>query len=219
MHTPSSLDSSDLPSLDNRGRSFTDIVARIRNNDPSGREDLFALLNRGIRFYFARRVPSQEIEDRLHDLFMIVFAAIRNGNLRDPERLAGFIRVIAQRQVAAYIGTAVQRRNETSIDHDHHDQSIVFVDSGKTPEQIALEQEQTDLAVKILAGMNSREQEVLRRFYLLEQDPATIQAEMGLTETQFRLLKCRAKGRFAELGRRKMVRKQGLSSLLLKASA
>ena len=42
------------------------------------------------------------------------------------------------------------------------------------------------------------------RFYLREQTPEEICDEMGLTETQFRLLKSRAKARFAELGRKKL---------------
>ena len=45
------------------------------------------------------------------------------------------------------------------------------------------------------------------RFYLYEQSQDQICAEMGLTETQFRLLKSRAKTRFAELSRKTLTRK------------
>jgi hypothetical protein len=50
--------------------------------------------------------------------------------------------------------------------------------------------------------MSGRDREVLHRFYLLEQPPEQIQIEMGMTETQFRLTKQRAKSRFGELGKK-----------------
>jgi len=52
--------------------------------------------------------------------------------------------------------------------------------------------------------LKDHEREILRRFYLEEQTQEQICAEMGLTETQFRLLKSRAKARFGELGRRRL---------------
>jgi hypothetical protein len=47
--------------------------------------------------------------------------------------------------------------------------------------------------------MSRREFEVLSRFYLREQPRERIQLEMGLTETQFHLLKSRAKARLTRL--------------------
>jgi hypothetical protein len=44
---------------------------------------------------------------------------------------------------------------------------------------------------------------VLIRFYLDEQTPDVICRDMGLTETQFRLIKSRAKARFGGLGKRR----------------
>jgi putative toxin-antitoxin system antitoxin component (TIGR02293 family) len=52
------------------------------------------------------------------------------------------------------------------------------------------------------------EREVLTRFYLGEQPQDQICAEMGLTETQFRLLKSQARARFAELSRKMVKRKR-----------
>jgi RNA polymerase sigma-70 factor, ECF subfamily len=57
----------------------------------------------------------------------------------------------------------------------------------------------------------------LTRFYVDEQSQDLICSEMGLTETQFRLLKSRAKARFGELGKTKLVNKS-LHALFLRTS-
>jgi hypothetical protein len=59
---------------------------------------------------------------------------------------------------------------------------------------------------RLLCKMNHREFEVLTRFYLREQPPERIRLEMGLTQTQFDLLKSRAKARLTALIRRKLGR-------------
>jgi RNA polymerase sigma-70 factor (ECF subfamily) len=53
----------------------------------------------------------------------------------------------------------------------------------------------------------ARDKEILTRFYLREQSQEQICAEMSLTETQFRLLKSRAKARFGEIGKKKLASK------------
>ena len=61
--------------------------------------------------------------------------------------------------------------------------------------------------LKVLRGISARDREILTRFYLYEQTQEQICAEMNLSETQFRLLKSRAKARFGELGKRSLGRK------------
>jgi RNA polymerase sigma-70 factor, ECF subfamily len=55
--------------------------------------------------------------------------------------------------------------------------------------------------------MSDRDFEVLTRSYIREQPAERICADMGLTTTQFQLLKSRAKARLSELIRRKLARK------------
>ena len=67
--------------------------------------------------------------------------------------------------------------------------------------------EEEQLAVSVLKGISRRDREILTRFYLQEQTQEQICSEMKLSETQFRLLKSRAKARFGELGKRRLGRK------------
>ncbi|HEX7362366.1 MAG TPA: sigma-70 family RNA polymerase sigma factor, partial [Bryobacteraceae bacterium] len=76
------------------------LVARIKAGEDAGMEQLYKLFSRGIRYYLCRQLGPQELEDRVHDTFLIVVNAIRRGDLREPERLMGFVRTVVRRQVA-----------------------------------------------------------------------------------------------------------------------
>lgn len=67
------------------------------------------------------------------------------------------------------------------------------------------------------ALLNAHSREILTRFYLHEQSQEEICSEMALTETQFRLLKSRAKARFGELGKKKLAHK-ALHAFFLRTS-
>ena len=85
-------------------------MERIHGGDESGMEELYRLFGRGIRYYLCRQLGHQELDDKVHDTFVIVVQAIRRGELREPDRLMGFVRTVVRRQVAAYIDDAVHSR-------------------------------------------------------------------------------------------------------------
>jgi RNA polymerase sigma factor (sigma-70 family) len=184
---------------------WTRLVSRIRAGDDDAMTELYQIFARGIRFYLCRQLGPQELDDKVHDTFLIVVQAIRRGDLREPERLMGFIRTIVRRQVAAYIEQAVHRRREQA----DIDSGVLLVDSGSSPEQSAIEKQRAELICSVLAKMSARDREILTRFYLREQTQEQICEEMSLTETQFRLLKSRAKARFGELGKKRLQRSLG----------
>ena len=179
------------------------LVNRIRAEDPAAMEELYRLFHRGIRFFLCRQLGPQELDDKIHDILLIVVQAIRRGNLREPERLMGFVRTVVKRQVAAYIDQAVHSRREFE---DLEEGRTVF-DGGKNPEQRVISRQQIEIMSSVLRSISRRDREILTRFYILEQSQEQICREMGLTETQFRLLKSRAKARFGEMGRRKLARR------------
>lgn len=79
-------------------------------------------------------------------------------------------------------------------------------------------QQRTQLLKRVLDELCNRDREILTRFYLYEQSQDQICLEMALTETQFRLLKSRAKARFGELGRKKLAHRS-LSTVFMRTSA
>lgn len=176
------------------------LVAEISAGDPAGLEALYAIFSRGIRFQLCRQLGAQDLDDRIHDVFLIIVDAIRKGELREPDRLMGFIRTVVRRYVAADIDSRVSSRRE-QVDLEC---GVTVPDLKPTPEERAISDQQSTLMSAILGHLSDRDREVLTRFYLKEQTQDEICDAMDLTETQFRLLKSRAKQRFAEIGRRKV---------------
>src|SRR6202045_2913673 len=107
---------------------------RIRSEKTDGMEELYQLFSRGIRFYLCRQLGAQELDDKVHDTFVVVVQAIRRGELREPQRLMGFVRTIVRRQVAAHIDRVVHSRREQA----ELDSSTRIADPNGNPEQAAI---------------------------------------------------------------------------------
>lgn len=190
------------------------LVDQIKAGQDSGMEQLYKLFSRGIRYYLCRQLGPQELEDKVHDTFLIVVNAIKRGDLREPERLMGFVRTVVRRQVAAYIEQAVHMRREQA----DLETGISVADRKQNPEQEAMFRQKAELMKSALAALSKRDRDILVRFYLQEQPQEQICREMSLTETQFRLLKSRAKAKFGEIGRKKLVT-SGIFSVFVRAQA
>jgi RNA polymerase sigma-70 factor (ECF subfamily) len=192
-----SFETSDRSSPD-----LVELVARIRADDSTALEQLYRIFARGIKYQICRQLGPQDLDDKVHDCFLIVVEAIRRDELREPDRLMGFVRTVVRRQIAAYIETVIQnRRQMTELETGR-----IVADFGRDPENSIMDREEEDLAYRVLRGISRRDREILVRFYLREESQETICEKMNLTETQFRLLKSRAKARFGEMGRRRLAR-------------
>ena len=190
---------------DPREPSWSRLVDRIRAGDPAGMEQLYTVFVKGVRFFLWRQLGPQDLDDKVHDVFLIITQSIQRGELREPERLMGYVRTVVRRQVAAHIDSAVHaRRNQQSIDP-----SMTLSDHRPDPERRVIEREGQDVALRMLNGLPKRDREVLVRFYLREQKAEEICRDLNLTETQFRLIKSRAKARYGELGKRRFSQRSG----------
>ena len=70
------------------------VVDQIRRGEAAGEETLYRELSGGARLFLQRRLGVADVEDQVHDVFLIVVEAIRRDALREPERLMGFVRTI-----------------------------------------------------------------------------------------------------------------------------
>ncbi len=193
---------------------WASLVARIKAGEDAGMEQLYKLFSRGIRYYLCRQLGPQELEDKVHDTFLIVVNAIKRGDLREPERLMGFVRTVVRRQVAAYIENAVHTRREQA----DLESGVAVADKTQNPEQEAIGKQKAELMKAALDALSQRDRDILVRFYLKEQPQEQICQEMDLTETQFRLLKSRAKAKFGEIGKKKLA-SSGIFSVFVRAQA
>lgn len=190
------------------------LVQQIKAGSDEGMEQLYKLFSRGIRYYLCRQLGPQELEDKVHDTFLIVVNAIKRGDLREPDRLMGFVRTVVRRQVAAYIEQAVHTRREQA----ELETGISVADRKQNPEQEAMVKQKAELMKSALDALSQRDRDILIRFYLQEQPQEQICREMALTETQFRLLKSRAKAKFGEIGKKKLAA-SGIFGVLVRANS
>lgn len=194
---------------------WTELVESIRAGDQDAMSRLYTTFGRGVRYYLSRQLGAQEIEDKVHDTFLVVLGAIQRGELREPERLMGFVRTVVRRLVATHIDRLVEERRERTDLEDGY----AMADERSDPEKDAEQRQRVEIMEQVLHTISRRDREILTRFYLYEQSQEQICREMGLNDTQFRLLKSRAKQRFAEIGKRKIEKANTSENNFLRKSA
>jgi DNA-directed RNA polymerase specialized sigma24 family protein len=179
--------------------SWSALVERIRTGDSSACEELYSTAFVDVRRWFSRRLGAQYAEDRTHDTYLATIQAIVNGGPREPDRLPGFILGIAQRQLCVSVRGLLERRaREIACE------SLVLSDPAPGLDSAILRREERDWVKRALCALSGPQREILVRFYVWEQTPGEICAEMTLTPTQFRLLKWRAKAEFGALARKRL---------------
>lgn len=176
-----------------------EIVDSVQRGDRLGLEELYAMFGRGVRYYLCRHLGPRDLDDRMHDTFLIVVQAIRRDELREPGRLLGFIHTIVRRQVAMHIEREIAERKD-GLEADAR--RFKVEDLRVSPEASAVRADRRRFVRVLMEELDEREREVIRRFYLEEQLHEQICREMGLTHTQYRLIKSRAKQRLEEIGKR-----------------
>ena len=194
---------------------WTELVESIRAGNQDAMSRLYSTFGRGVRYYLSRQLGAQEIEDKVHDTFLVVLGAIQRGELREPERLMGFVRTVVRRLVATHIDRLVEERRERTDLEDGY----AMADERADPEKDAEQRQRVEIMEQVLHTISRRDREILTRFYLYEQSQEQICREMGLNDTQFRLLKSRAKQRFAEIGKRKLEKANTTENNFLRKSA
>jgi RNA polymerase sigma factor (sigma-70 family) len=174
------------------------LVSEIQQGSEIATEELCHLLTRGIRSLLRRRVGDQDFADAVQEVLLDVLKAIKAGHLRQAEAVLAFARSVALRKSAAFIAAAVADRSHRVEVTDYTTMSVRVDDQ---PENKYFEDERRQLATRALMRLKPREREILERFYVAEESEPYICNQMGLTATQFRLLKNRAKVKFGNVGR------------------
>jgi RNA polymerase sigma-70 factor, ECF subfamily len=184
---------------------WSDLVRRVRIGDAEAVEDLYEVFSTGIRLRVARQLAAMDVNDKVHDLFVAVMESIRQGKVRQPERLMGYVQTMVSRQVASHIDRiSKERRNSPVLEL-----RAPLPDRAPDPEHSAIDRQIGEVMRRVLGGMRERDRQIIVRFYLKEETPQEICHAMHLTEAQYRVLKSRAKARLGDLCRRRLARRGG----------
>ncbi|HVX67482.1 MAG TPA: hypothetical protein VHA11_12805 [Bryobacteraceae bacterium] len=145
-----------------RRAHFERLVQGIQAGDDSSAGELGRLLEPGVRFFIARSLASVPVDEIARDVVLRVIRAIRDGELRDPERLLGYVRGVVQLRIC---GAGLGHRRPARRD----------IEDGRM--------------AGALSRLSGREREILKRFYVMGQAEDQILAEMSLSSTEFRQIK------------------------------
>lgn len=196
---PSSVER--LPRRPNNGRTAPqthDVVEMIRGGHPGGLEELYSMA-RNFTFFIMRQLGSDDLQDKVHDVFVTAATAISAGKLRDSERLTPYLTTLTRFYTYGQIDRRMVRRKYVApLEHAN------IPDRDVNLEHSVYRQQKMRIVREVLHAMPKRDRDVLQRFYVEEQSKEQICREMNLTPTQFRLLKSKAKSTFAKLGQRRL---------------
>lgn len=177
-------------------RSGADLVSRILAGDHQAEGELVERYSRGVTFILRRETGDTSAADDLYqETFRIALEKIRRGDLREPEKLSGFLCSIARNLVINYFRRASRQESMTGIEEivslphpapDQHDE--------------LLRQEKTALVRRVINELPSdRDRQILFRFYIAEEEKERICADLGLTGIHFNRVLHRARERYSEL--------------------
>jgi RNA polymerase sigma-70 factor (ECF subfamily) len=176
--------------------SAADLVSRIMTGDGQAEAELVERYSRGVTFVISRETGGASAADDLYqETFRIALEKIRRGDLREPEKLSGFVLGIARNLVIGYFRRAARQESLTEIDE-------AAPASHPAPSQLdeLLRKEQAALVRRVIDELPSeRDRQALFRFYIAEEEKESICADLGLTGVHFNRVLHRARERYREL--------------------
>jgi RNA polymerase sigma-70 factor, ECF subfamily len=173
-----------------------DLVQRIRAGSRQAEEELVERYSRGVWFVIRQQISEQDVaEDAYQESLRLVLEKVRAGEVREPERLSGFICSLARNVIIEQFRRQSRRRAR-----EEQDTGRPFATPEPSQLDGLLREEQGALARQVLASLPSdRDRKVLYRFYLADDDKDEICADLGVTALHFNQILFRARERYKRL--------------------
>jgi len=165
-------------------RALTEHDAEIENH-------LVSYFSRPVQLKLQARLRSPElVKDARQETFLRVFTYFRAGKtLENPASLPGFVRAVSH-NVALELLRGYTR-------HDQIEENAPEpAESGPDPEDQMVAEERKQIVRRLLGELAERDQELLRRVLLDEEDKDTVCRELHVDRGYLRVLLHRARLRF-----------------------
>lgn len=166
----------------------TALATRIAAGDREAEEELLAALRRPLLTMLRRRTGDVHLADDLtHEALLLLLVRLRRNAIRDPSRLAGFLYrtacnlvIVHRRRAARYQYVELADRAGVEI----------------SPLAAIVRDEELQLLHRSIAALGClRDREILRRFYLDEEEKSAVQTSLALTSAHFDRVLYRARER------------------------
>lgn len=180
-----------------------DLVSRIRAGDHQAETELVERFGRGVLMILRRSTRNAAISDDLYqDTFRIALEKVRQGDLRDAEKLPAFIVSVARNLVIEHFRRAARHENLTEIAEAERPPH-----SAPNQLEAVLQQEKAAIVRQVIDELPAdRDRQLLFRFYVVEDDKEQICADLGLTSLHFNRVLHRARERYRELYEKALAR-------------
>jgi RNA polymerase sigma-70 factor (ECF subfamily) len=188
------------------GSNLADLVRRIQAGDPAAEGELVSRFSRGLLLMLRRLVQNPALADDLHqETFALVLGKIRRGEVREPEKLAGFLRSTARNLFIA------DRRKEARyhpLEGDREEEGgsrpePALTDRGPVPLDRVLADEEARQVRRLLDELRfDRDRQLLLRFYVSDDSKEQICADLEIEPERFHQVLFRARERLRELWER-----------------
>ena len=173
----------------------TQLAARIGRGDASAEAELVERYSTGLRLILLKRTGNPQLaKDLSQDTFIIALQKLRAGQIHKPEALAAFLR-----QTAINLSIEHYRKEKRYL---HQEDGIIALQTphiDKKAEQVDRQHAGKLLETTIQELANSRDREILKRFYLLDEDKPQICTALQLSAAHFDRVLYRAKQRMRKL--------------------
>ena len=169
-------------------------VERLQAGDFRTQEHFVAYFSELIQLKLRSRLNSpQAIEDVRQETFTRVFAALRGGKLRQPERLGSFVNSMCNNVLLEHYRAS--SRDSSLDDEEQQDFPATNVDvlGAIAAKQIG------EKIREILEEMPERDRRLLREVFLEERDKDAVCSDFGVDREYLRVLLHRAKQSFKSL--------------------
>jgi RNA polymerase sigma-70 factor, ECF subfamily len=169
---------------------------RITAGDEDAEAELVSRYKDGITFIIQRIVHNESVvEDLSQETFRIVLEKIRDGDVREPKRLSGFICGVARNLAIESVRRMRRATNQEEIGNAEQ-----VRDSQPDPFEQLLRKERAEIVRQAISELKAeRDREVLFRYYIAEEGKDRICADLGLSSQQFNSVVSRALKRYKEL--------------------
>ena len=183
-----------------------ELVERIGHGDRTAESELIARYARGVRLILLKRTGNPQLaSDLCQDTFVVTLRKLRAGELRNSDSLAAFISQTA-------VNLSIQHFRK-EVRYEYSGDGIIELQpahSDKNDEQLDSQTTRVMLDGVLKQLAVARDREILRRFYLSDDDKDEICRDLQLSSVHFDRVLYRAKQRMREL----IDQQKGLKALL-----
>lgn len=172
------------------------LVRRIRAGDHAAEHEMVERFSRGVRFLLLELTGDPTRADDLHqETFRLVLEKVRAGELREPDKLAAFIRQLARNLFIAEYRKKV--KGPPIADGEALDAAP---NPNPGPLKRLLDKENATIVRRLLADLEPRrDREILLRFFVAEHPKEEICADFRLSNLHFNRVLHRARQRLKGL--------------------